>query len=145
MPARLTAKQEAFAVAYVKTGNASEAYRQSYDASRTKPDVVHVKASQLLADGRVAVRVKELQAKVADKAQITLESHLRDLMMLRNMAVKEKQISAAIAAEVARGKHSGVAVVRSETTVNLHADDDDARAAALAERLERGETGATRH
>lgn len=47
--------------------NQSDAYRSAYDASKTKPEVVSVKASQLMADGKVAVRVAELQAALADK------------------------------------------------------------------------------
>ena len=63
----LTAKQEAFAQAVSGGMNQSDAYRSAYDASKTKPDVVSVKASQLMADGKVAVRVAELQAALADK------------------------------------------------------------------------------
>lgn len=43
---KLTIKQEAFARAYVETGNASEAYRRAYDAARMKPEVIAVKASE---------------------------------------------------------------------------------------------------
>jgi len=63
----LTAKQEAFAQAVSGGMNRSDAYRSAYDASKTKPEVVSVKASQLMADGKVAVRVAELQAALADK------------------------------------------------------------------------------
>ncbi|MGU9998175.1 terminase small subunit, partial [Bordetella avium] len=37
----LTPKQEAFALAYVETGNASEAYRRAYSAERMKPETVN--------------------------------------------------------------------------------------------------------
>lgn len=63
----LTAKQEAFAQAVSGGMNRSDAYRSAYDASKTKPEVVSVKASQLMAGGKVAVRVAELQAALADK------------------------------------------------------------------------------
>ena len=33
----LTPKQEAFCLAYMETGNASEAYRRAYDADNMKP------------------------------------------------------------------------------------------------------------
>ena len=33
----LTIKQNAFAMAYIETGNASEAYRRSYDAGNMAP------------------------------------------------------------------------------------------------------------
>jgi phage terminase small subunit len=113
----LTAKQEAFALAYIETGNASEAYRRSYNAGDTKPEVVHVKACELLKNGNVAVRVAELQAAAAQKAGITLESHLADLAALRDKARDARQFGAAITAEIARGKASGVHVEKSEQTV----------------------------
>lgn len=69
----LTKKQEDFCLAYVETGNASEAYRRAYDAGKMKPDTINVKASQLLADGKVSVRVAELREKVTEKAVKKLE------------------------------------------------------------------------
>lgn len=114
----LTPKQEAFAQAIVTGINQSDAYRAAYKVRPgTKSESVNVAASKLMADAKVAQRVAELRAPVAKKAQITLESHLDDLMRLRNMAAKEKQYSAAITAEIARGKASGVHVEKSESTV----------------------------
>lgn len=126
--AALTPKQEAFAQAVASGKNQSDAYRAAYAADKMKATSVNVNASKLMADAKVAQRVAELRKPVAEKAQMTLESHLRDLMMLRNMAVKEKQISAAITAEIARGKASGVHVEKSEslvTTRELPASVDD--------------------
>jgi len=113
----LTPKQEAFAQAIVTGVNQSDAYRAAYKVRPgTKAESVNVAASKLMADAKVTQRVAELREPVAKKAQITLESHLDDLMRLRNMAAKEKQYSAAITAEVARGKASGVHVERVEHT-----------------------------
>ena len=110
----LTPKQEAFAQAIVTGVNQSDAYRAAYKVRPgTKAESVNVAASKLMSDAKVTQRVAELREPVAKKAQITLESHLDDLMRLRNMAAKEKQYSAAITAEVARGKASGVHVEKS--------------------------------
>jgi phage terminase small subunit len=144
MPSGLTPKQEKFAREVASGKNQSDAYREAYDAGKMKASSINVNASKLMADAKVAQRVADLRKPIAAKAQMTLESHLRDLMMLRNMAVKEKQISAAISAEIARGKAAGVHIERTAVEVT-HADDDDALAAALADRLERGQPGATRH
>lgn len=114
----LTPKQEAFAQAIVTGVNQSDAYRAAYKVRPgTKAESVNVAASKLMADAKVTQRVAELRLPVAKKAQITLESHLDDLMRLRNMAAKEKQYSAAITAEVARGKASGVHVEKSAVEV----------------------------
>jgi len=67
---KLTAKQEAFATAYCTNGgNASEAYRSAYDAKKMKPESVSVKASELLKNGKVAVRVEEIQSKAKNIAE----------------------------------------------------------------------------
>ena len=115
----LTPKQEAFAQAIVTGVSQSDAYRAAYKVRPgTKPESVNVNASKIMADAKVTLRVAELREPVAKKAQITLESHLDDLMRLRNMAAKEKQYSAAISAEIARGKASGVHIEKSEQTVS---------------------------
>ncbi len=114
----LTPKQEVFAQAVASGKSQSDAYRAAYKVgANTKPETVNQAASRIMADSNVAARVAELRKPIAEKAQMTLESHLRDLMMLRNMAVKEKQIGAAITAEIARGKAAGVHVERSESLV----------------------------
>ena len=105
----LTPKQEAFAQALVTGMSQSDAYRAAFTVgAKTKPETVNQAASRLMADSNVAARVAELREPIAKKAQITLESHLDDLLRLRNMAAKERQYGAAITAEVARGKASGV-------------------------------------
>lgn len=79
----LTAKQEAFAQAVSGGMNQSDAYRSVYDAGNMKPDVVNVKASQVMADGKVTVRVAELKAALAAKALWTRED---SVYALRNIA-----------------------------------------------------------
>lgn len=104
----LTPKQEAFCLAYLKTGNASEAYRQAYSAANMKPDGINVNASKLLSNTKVALRLEELRGPVVVAAQMTLESHLADLKMLRDKALEAEQFSAAITAETNRGKAAGL-------------------------------------
>lgn len=93
-------KQEAFALAYVETGNASEAYRRSYNAEKMKPSVIAVKASELLAHGNVAVRVKELQAAHVERHEITVDDILRELEEARALAAggEKPQPAAMVAA-----------------------------------------------
>lgn len=58
----LTKKQEAFALAYVKSTNASAAYREAYPAQKMSPESVHVAACRALKNAKVALRIKELAA-----------------------------------------------------------------------------------
>ena len=115
---KLTPKQEAFAQAIVTGMNQSDAYRAAYKVRPgTKPESVNVSASQLMANPNVAQRVDKLREPVIKKAQMTLEGHLERLQTLSEAAEDEKQYSAAITAEVARGKASGVAVDKSQMDI----------------------------
>jgi uncharacterized small protein (DUF1192 family) len=107
----LTAKQEAFAQAVARGLTQADAYREAFNVSaETKPETVYKRASELMSRGEIAGRIEALRAPVAKKAQITLEKHLEDLMVLRNAAVKDKKWAAAIQAEIARGKAAGIYV-----------------------------------
>ena len=75
----LTIKQENFCNYYVESGNASEAYRRAYDCKNMKQESVVVKASELLSNGNVSVRVKELKANLQKKSDITKERILNEL------------------------------------------------------------------
>lgn len=75
----LTPKQEAFARFYIETGNASEAYRKAYDAAGMKDETIHVKASELLKNGKVAVRLAELQEEVARRHNVTVDRIVGEL------------------------------------------------------------------
>ena len=75
----LTQKQEAFALAYFETGNASEAYRRSYNAENMKPETVTNKAHGLLKRGDVRARLDELNASAVSSAVMTRKEALERL------------------------------------------------------------------
>lgn len=76
---KLTQKQEAFAIAYVKRGNASEAYRDAYDAGKATAKTVNEMASRLLNDRKIAARIAEIRAPAIEAAQLTEERTLKEL------------------------------------------------------------------
>jgi DNA-binding transcriptional LysR family regulator len=104
----LTPKRESFAQAVASGMSQADAYRAAFDASRMKPETIQSAASRLMADSKVSARVEEIRAPIVQKAQITLESHLERLKQLSEKAEREGQFSAAISAEVSRGKASGL-------------------------------------
>ena len=104
----LTIKQENFCLAYLETGNASEAYRQSYDTSKMNEASVNRKAKDMIDNGKITARLEQLRKPVIEAAQITLASHLSALERLRDKAEEEGKYSAAVTAEMARGKASGL-------------------------------------
>ena len=74
----LTLKQENFVLAYLQSGNATDAYRTAYNASGMKDETVWVKASELLTNGKIKVRLNELRKPVIEKAQLTIEQVINE-------------------------------------------------------------------
>jgi len=58
----LSPKRENFALAYLETGNASEAYRRSYDTENMNPASVKREALVLLENPKITTRLGELNA-----------------------------------------------------------------------------------
>jgi len=104
----LTVKQEKFCLAYLETGNASEAYRRSYNASSMAEATIWRKAHDLVRNGNVTARMEELRQQSIERAQVTLEKHLDDLKCLRDKAENAEKFGPAIQAEIARGKAAGL-------------------------------------
>lgn len=107
----LTVKQEAFCHAYIENGgNASEAYRTAYDAGDMADSTIWVKASELLSNGKVAVRVKELREAIAEAHKLTVADLLKELEQARIAALTAEtvQSSAATAATMGKAKLLGL-------------------------------------
>ena len=115
----LTPKQEKFAQSVASGMTQADAYRAAYSTAKSKPESIQRNAHALMQDIKVSSRVDELRKPIVEKAQITLESHLASLAALRDSAHKAGQHSAAVAAEVARGKASGVHVEKTANTTTL--------------------------
>lgn len=114
----LTPKQEAFALAYVETGNASEAYRRAYNAVNMKPEVIANKASALLKRGDVRVRVEMAQAKAIERHETTVDDILRELEEARALAAggDKPQPAAMVAASMGKAKLLGMLTDKTEVT-----------------------------
>ena len=113
----LTPKQELFALSVASGMTQADSYRKAYSTEKMKAKSIQEKACVLMADVKIAARVKELREPIAKRAQITLERHLKTLEGLRDSASSAGQYSAAISAEVARGKASGLYTERTESNV----------------------------
>jgi len=104
----LTIKQEKFCQKYLETGNASEAYRLAYDAKNTSPNVISVKASELLKNGKIAVRVDQLKKKTEKRHQITMDDLMKELEEARAFAKKCSQSSTMVSATMSKAKLLGL-------------------------------------
>ena len=110
----LTPKQEAFCLAYIETGNASEAYRRAYSAGKMSENAVHVAASRLLDNPKITLRVAELQASHQERHDVTVDSLTGELEDARDLATVNKQPAAVVSAVMGKAKLHGLIKDRVE-------------------------------
>lgn len=78
----LTPKQEAFCLAYIETGNASEAYRKAYDAEAMKGATVNRSAKELLENPKITARLSELRERAVERTMVTVDMLTERLLRL---------------------------------------------------------------
>ena len=118
----ITVKQEAFALAYVETGNASEAYRRAYDVKPdAKPEGIWVDACKTLGKPNVALRVMQLKEQHAKRHDITVDSLTDMLVSDRELARKVEEPKAAIDAVMAIAKLHGKIIDKVEAKSQVQA------------------------
>lgn len=81
---KLTPKQELFCQAYVKLGNASDAYRAAYNCENSKPSTIHRCAHDLLKRPHVAARIAELNQQALERTEVTAEAIVRRAWEIAN-------------------------------------------------------------
>lgn len=74
----LTIKQEKFCNKYLECGNASEAYRYAYNASRMSEETVCNSAYKLLQNGEITARIAYLREHLAEAAGISALQIIRE-------------------------------------------------------------------
>lgn len=104
----LTPKQEKFCQKYLELGNASEAYRQSYNAEKMKPETVNRKAKALIDNGKIAARIDELKAKIEKRHGVTVDALVEKLGKLYDAALEQAQLSAGVSAVMGIARLSGL-------------------------------------
>ncbi len=86
---KLSKQQEAFCHAFIRTGNASEAYREAYPAAREwKPESVNVTASKLLNNTKVVLRVSELREVINERALLETTTIIEQIDHVMMASVK---------------------------------------------------------
>lgn len=112
----LNPKQQRFVAEYLTDLNATQAaIRAGY-----KADNADVTGPRLLGNVGVAAAIAAGQAKVAGVLDLTAESVLRNLELARKLAMGDGQCGAAIRACELQGKHIGMFVDRTESSVTLN-------------------------
>lgn len=80
----LTPKQQNFADLYMELGNASEAYRQAYNAEGYNVNSLKVKASTMLRHPKIEPYIRMMKDKLAKRTMITKEDLVNKLLLIAN-------------------------------------------------------------
>ena len=115
----MTPKQEAFCLAYIETGNASEAYRRAYNAENMKPETVNRKAKDLLDNGKIRARLAELREPILERHGDTVDSLLVELEAARSRALAVDRPSAAVSATMGKARLLGLDRQQLDVTVDF--------------------------
>ncbi len=117
----LTPKQEAFVMAYAETGNASEAYRRSYNAENMKAATINRSATELMANPTITARVAELQSEHKERHNITVDSLTTNAGKVFAGAMDAQQYGAARGALDLQAKLHGL--ITNKADINLKMDE----------------------
>lgn len=66
---------------------------------------------------KVIERIREIKAELAKKYEVTYDSHISELAKIRDIALQNGQLAAAVSAEKQRGMAAGLYISRSEILV----------------------------
>lgn len=105
---RFTDKMELFCLAYVETGNASEAYRRSYNTANMADKTAQREGYNLLQNPLVQARIEELRIKVMERHEITVDTLLAELEEARMIGKDTGRASAMVAASMGKAKLLGL-------------------------------------
>lgn len=89
----LTPKQEKFCQLYIELGNASEAYRQAYNANNMTTGAINTNAKKLLKDTPIALRIEELQQAHQQRHNLTVDNIIADLQEYRDICMGRKPLT----------------------------------------------------
>ena len=106
----MTPKQIAFCQAYLETGDASEAWRRSYDASKSNKNSVNRRGHEMLQHSKVIAYLAEERAHIMARHRITVDDLLSELEEARKAALDADtaQSSAAVSATMSKAKLLGL-------------------------------------
>jgi phage terminase small subunit len=113
----LTPKQAAFCQEWIKDHNGTQAAIRAGYSKKTANE----QAARLLAKASIKAELERLQARIADEANVTVQSLLREAEEARIIAQRAGQASAMVSASKLKAQLTGALVERREVDVTAHA------------------------
>ena len=133
LPKKLTEQQKTFAFELVTNEGRKTKYECAISAGYSK-DRARITASELTNPKKYPLVVQyigELREEFQKKYEVSYERHISELGKIRNQAINSKAWSAAVNAEVARGKAAGLyieqKIIRTGKLDDLSEDELDKR------------------
>lgn len=127
---KLTQKQEAFCIAYLETGDASEAYRRAYSTKNMKPATINRKAKHEIDKGKIRARLKQLNAKAVTDAVMTRQEAME---RLSGIARTDLADLVEFGTYELGNDHEGNPIIQSAWKIKDSALQDPEKLAAIAE------------
>ena len=142
----LTEKQEKFCREFIKTGNATEAYKLSYSTKNTSDKTINENACRLKKDSKIAARIEQLQSEVKKVFEISVEEKKKILQKVIEESFKAHydaqgnakplDVKAAIAAVSELNRMDGDhAAIKTDNKYSLDGWSDEEISARLASLL----------
>ena len=104
----LTHQQQLFCEKYIECkGNASEAYRQSYNCETASNNTIRTDAYKLLQSPYIIHTIELLQAEHAKRHEVTVDSLTSEYEQVRLLALDAAELNPAIAAINGKAKLHG--------------------------------------
>ena len=119
MAALEKAKHEMFVQKWHELDNKSEAYRLAFPAAkRWKEATVNSRASELSKDSKILGRYNELQEQTSKRHGITVDSLLKELNEIKEVAMSLEipQCSAAVSSVMSKAKLTGHDIIKIEVS-----------------------------
>ena len=109
-----TPKQNAFALRYIELGNASRAYRETYNADGMSDNAIRVESCRLLQHPNVSLIIEQAKAEHMERHNITIDGQSSKLEDLLELAHQTAQPSAGVSAVTIQSKLHGLLVERQQ-------------------------------
>ena len=94
---KLTHKQELFAQHVAEGDTYADAYKKAYNAKKMAINTIYVKSSELMANGKVTVRIEELKKDAVKRSQITIDqvlNEMRNWMLFDPLSIVDEETEA---------------------------------------------------
>lgn len=115
---QLTMKQHKFVDEYINTGNASEAYRRSYDCKKSSNKTISIEATKLINSPNVALAVKREKERLSRSSRLDSKDIENNLFSIFERSLETDQLNTARACMMDIAKLNGLIIQKQEQQIN---------------------------